>query len=173
LPSSCAAGNCRFANLFIALAEKHVSDKFSVPLLRVISYLIEAEIDVTEHISGHTKLTEVVDNRQFVELFVISNPFFSVFSSCVYSENNFLSICAGNSCGNAKLRNKIVVESKRRNTSGCYFLIDIEKVFFTNLGTSKVRLTSSWEVFVKFTLFSWFEADISGRDIISICFAFQ
>jgi hypothetical protein len=88
LPSSLAVdivNQCRFANLFIALAEKHVSDKFSVPLLRVISYLIKAEIDVTEHISGHTKLTEVVDNRQFVELFVISNPFFSVFSSCVYS----------------------------------------------------------------------------------------
>jgi hypothetical protein len=155
------------------LAEKHVSNQFSVPLLRVISYLIEAEIDVTEHISGHTKLTEVFNNRQFVELFVISNPFFRVFSSCVYSENNFLSICTSNSCGNTKLRNKIAVESKRRNTSGCYFLFDIEKVFFTNLGTSKVRLASSWEVFVKFTLRSWFEADISGCDIISISFSFQ
>jgi len=86
LPSSIAVGivnRCRFTNLAIALAEKHVSDKFSVPSLRVISYLIEAEIDVTEHVSGHTKLTEVVDNRQFVELFVISNPLFRILSSCV------------------------------------------------------------------------------------------
>ena len=155
MPSSCAAGivsRCRFANLAIALAEEHVSDKFSVPLLRVISYLIEAEIDVTEHVSGHMKLTEVVDNGQFVELFVVSNPFFRIFSSCVYSENNFLSICTSNSCGNAKLGYNIIVESKKHIVSGRNFLIDIPKVFFTNLGTSKVRLAGSWEVFVKFTL---------------------
>ena len=155
MPSSYAVGNvnrCRFANLAITLAEEHVSDKFSVPLLRVISYLIEAEIDVTEHVSGHTKLTEVVDNRQFVELFVISNPFFRIFSSCVYSENNFLSIRTSNSCGNAKLGYNIIVESKKHIVSGRNFLIDIPKVFFTNLGTSKVRLAGSWEVFVKFTL---------------------
>ena len=155
MPSSFAVGNvnrCRFANLAITLAEEHVSDKFSVPLLRVISYLIEAEIDVTEHVSGHTKLTEVVDNRQFVELFVISNPFFRIFSSCVYSENNFLSICISNSCGNAKLGYKITVESKQRSVRVQNFLIDIPKVFFTNLGTSKVRLAGSWEVFVKLTL---------------------
>ena len=155
MPSSCAAGivsRCRFANLAIALAEEHVSDKFSVPLLRVISYLIEAEIDVTEHVSGHMKLTEVVDNGQFVELFVVSNPFFRIFSSCVYSENNFLSICTSNSCGNAKLGYNIIVESKKHIVSGRNFLIDIPKVFFTNLGTSKVRLAGSWEVFVKLTL---------------------
>ena len=155
MPSSCAGGivnRCRFANLAIALAEEHVSDKFSVPLLRVISYLIEAEVDVTEHVSGHTKLTEVVNNRQFVELFVISNPFFRMFFSCVYSENNFLSICTVNCCGNAKLKNKIIVESKQRSIRGRNFLIDIEKVLLANLSTSKVRLTISWEVFVKLTL---------------------
>jgi hypothetical protein len=83
-----------------------------------------------------------------------------------------LSICTSNSCGNAKLRNKITVESKQRSVRVRYFLIDIVKVLLANLSTSKVRLTSSWEVSVKLTLWFWSKANISCCDKVGICFGF-